>query len=51
MLMVDFTMRLLVIEKKSAASYSEDLAVDDDTQRISPAKRSILKPQAKSSPC
>ena len=38
MLVVDFTMRLLVIEKKSAASYSEDLAIDDDTQRMNPGE-------------
>lgn len=32
-LVIDFLMRLLVIEKKSAARYSEDLVVDDHAQR------------------
>lgn len=32
-LVIDFLMRLLVIEKKSAARYSEDLAIDENTQR------------------
>ncbi|SLM37278.1 Tetracycline resistance protein, TetA/multidrug resistance protein MdtG [Lasallia pustulata] len=32
-LVIDFTMRLLVIEKKSAARYSEDPAINDHAQR------------------
>lgn len=30
---IDFIMRLLVIKKKSAARYTEDLAIHDHTQR------------------